>query len=129
MERKGAGRFATWVLFCALGLGIVAMHHVGSEPGAGHHEMAAGTVVSLATAGSHAGPGHSTDHHGPHELFHSCLAILLGLIALALLRLLRNATGETCAPVRRKRPSRGFARAPPFRAGRDFLHLACVLRL
>ncbi|MEU3273903.1 DUF6153 family protein [Saccharomonospora sp. NPDC006951] len=130
MSPRGAVQLARWALLCALALGVVAMHHVGTNPG-GH------TAHQAASLEHPAGPGQQHDagdespgSHGSHDaLLHLCLAVLtaLGGILLAVLFLGRRIES---APRPRNPVTAGMgARAPPVRSGRDIKHLTCVIRV
>ncbi|WIX79131.1 hypothetical protein QRX50_48765 [Amycolatopsis carbonis] len=136
---------ARWLLFGALVLGVLAMHHAPAPHGGGtgampavsatHSPRDAPAVVPVAvaplpvasTSGNPVAAPPASD--GGHAMLHLCLAVLLAaaglLLALAWLRRRR----ESAVPGSVERGPSGFARAPPPRTGRELLTTSCVLRI
>jgi hypothetical protein len=113
---------ARWVLLCALALGVVAMHHV-PEPGpAMTMDHSVVMAAGVTTEGQQA-----PDDMG--DMLHLCLAVLGGLLILALTLFLLTSVSKVTTARFRAAPAGVPARAPPWRRGRDILESACVLRV
>ncbi|ASR33891.1 hypothetical protein BAY61_01555 [Prauserella marina] len=131
MTPRGAVLLARWALLCALALGVVAMHHVGTNPG-GHtgHQATSEKHQAQTSAGHQDTADDKSGSHGTHDaLLHLCLAVLtaLGGILLAVVFLGRRT--ESASRTRNPLTGGTGARAPPVRSGRDIKHLTCVIRV
>jgi hypothetical protein len=122
MSRARMGPFARWVLLCALALGVVAMHHV-PDPGPSMTMDHSVVMPTGVTADQQQAPSDMGD------MLHVCLAVLGGLLALALTLFLLTSMPEVSTARFRAAPAGIPARAPPWRRGRDILESACVLRV
>ncbi|OZM70672.1 hypothetical protein CFN78_23600 [Amycolatopsis antarctica] len=128
MSGKARGGFARWLLLCAVALGVVAMHHVGAEPGhppTGHHSAAVSVAEhpSMLPLADEPMP-----HGGGHDLGHLCLAILGAAAGVALALLLVYAHRGQARELRRGIGAWAAARGPPPTPGRHILLTSCVLR-
>lgn len=152
MGRGAVGHGVRWWLLCAVALGVVAMHHLGSpghaDAGCAHppsHTMSAaaasramsGMDGHLPGAGA-AGSGgvslaaalHPADCGTAHGMFHLCLAIVGALLLVVLAGTALRHAGEFlrwrgCAAA----DVGAAARAPPGISGCGILSSTCVLRI
>lgn len=125
MTRSGVRLIARWTLLCALLLGVVAMHHVVAAHGPGHGVM----PVMAAAPQAVAEPIADESGASPDGMLHLCLAVLFAFAAAALTVLVLRSRFGSGARAAGVALSLAFARAPPPVAGREILHLACVLRI
>jgi hypothetical protein len=119
-------------LLCAVALGVVAMHHVGTveaaHPVAGEGPAMAMLRVDAAPVIADPLEGEHGTHHENHFL-HLCLAVLCTVLGLGLIRWLLLARWSAVSALVPPRGEYRIARAPPLRPGGDILLRSCVLRL